>query len=253
MFANYHTHTFRCGHASGTEREYIENAIRGGFKILGFSDHSPFLFPDSTESQFRVKTAMAEDYFETLNALREEYKDKIKIYIGFEMEYYPLHFNDMLKYTKSLGSEYYILGQHFIANEAPGASYSGSPCADESKLVEYADCVIEGMKTGAFKYVAHPDLFNFTGEKSVREREWRRICAAARELDIPLEINFLGIRTGRHYPAADFWKVAGEEKPKVIFGLDAHEPVDTVDEKSLAIAEKTVEFYGLTVVDELNI
>ena len=38
MIANYHTHTWRCRHADGTEREYVERAIEGGLKILGFSD-----------------------------------------------------------------------------------------------------------------------------------------------------------------------------------------------------------------------
>ena len=41
MFANYHTYTARCGHASGREEEYILRAIEGGIKILGFSDHIP--------------------------------------------------------------------------------------------------------------------------------------------------------------------------------------------------------------------
>ena len=45
MFANYHTHTTRCNHAAGTDREYVEYAIRSGIKILGFADHTPL--PDS--------------------------------------------------------------------------------------------------------------------------------------------------------------------------------------------------------------
>ena len=40
MLANYHTHTPRCGHAIGSERQYIERAIEEGFKVLGFSDHT---------------------------------------------------------------------------------------------------------------------------------------------------------------------------------------------------------------------
>ena len=27
MLANYHTHTYRCHHAFGSEREYIDNAV----------------------------------------------------------------------------------------------------------------------------------------------------------------------------------------------------------------------------------
>lgn len=34
--ANYHTHTYRCQHAYGSEREYIEAAIRMGIAELGF-------------------------------------------------------------------------------------------------------------------------------------------------------------------------------------------------------------------------
>ena len=53
MIANYHTHTIRCNHAKGTEREYIEQAIKEGFKILGFSDHVPQPYPDDFYSWIR--------------------------------------------------------------------------------------------------------------------------------------------------------------------------------------------------------
>ena len=41
MIANYHTHTARCLHAAGAEREYVERALQGGCRVLGFSDHTP--------------------------------------------------------------------------------------------------------------------------------------------------------------------------------------------------------------------
>ena len=44
MDYNYHTHTFRCQHASGTEREYIESALAAGITKIGFSEHIPFRF-----------------------------------------------------------------------------------------------------------------------------------------------------------------------------------------------------------------
>ena len=40
--ANYHTHTWRCQHARGTEEEYVKAAIKQGFGVLGFSDHTPW-------------------------------------------------------------------------------------------------------------------------------------------------------------------------------------------------------------------
>ena len=38
MKVNYHTHTSRCGHATGTDEQYVCAAIRQGFDELGFSD-----------------------------------------------------------------------------------------------------------------------------------------------------------------------------------------------------------------------
>lgn len=253
MFANYHSHTFRCGHACGTEREYIEAAIAGGLKILGFSDHAPFIFPDGFESGFRQKMNTVTDYFETLNTLREEYKDRIKILIGYEMEYYPLYFDTMLNNVREYGAEYLILGQHFIGNEHPGGKYCGSVNENEEGFAEYTDCVIAGMKTGKFIYVAHPDVYHFVGDPAVRAREWRRICKASAETGIPLEINFLGIRDNRHYPADDFWMIAAEENAPVIFGFDAHDPQSAWDAESLVKAEEAVRVLGLRVVDEIKI
>ena len=45
MIANYHTHTTRCNHATGTEEEYVQSALERGLEILGFSYHTPYTFP----------------------------------------------------------------------------------------------------------------------------------------------------------------------------------------------------------------
>lgn len=43
MPVNYHTHTFRCGHAENVPDEaYLQRAIEQGFTVLGFSDHTPW-------------------------------------------------------------------------------------------------------------------------------------------------------------------------------------------------------------------
>ena len=47
MKTNFHTHTARCGHASGRDEEYVQSAIRGGYQVLGFADHSPWQFASS--------------------------------------------------------------------------------------------------------------------------------------------------------------------------------------------------------------
>ena len=146
MIANYHTHTYRCHHASGTEREYIEKAIAEGLTVMGFSDHVPMPFPDGHESSFRIRIEELEDYIRTLEALREEYRDRIQILIGFEAEYYPAYFEDMLRLLEPYDYDYMILGQHFIDNET--APYNATPMTDEEALCRYVDQVLEGLSTG---------------------------------------------------------------------------------------------------------
>ena len=97
MIANYHTHTWRCHHASGTERQYIENAIESGMQILGFSDHTPCPFPGDYYSDYRMYVHQTDEYFRTLTDLKKEYDGQIELHIGVEAEYYPALFDGMVE------------------------------------------------------------------------------------------------------------------------------------------------------------
>jgi len=250
MICNYHTHTFRCHHAEGTEREYIENAIAGGIKKMGFSDHMPFIFPDGFRSDYRVDPEDAEDYAATVLSLKEEYRGEIEIYLGFEMEFYPKYFDRMYSDALRFGAEYLILGQHFTRNEHPDGFYCGCPTSSMEELKCFVDDTVSGIESGVFSYVAHPDLINFKGECEVYKKEMRRICEAAKTAGIPLEINLLGIRRNRCYPNPDFWRVAGEVGCKAVLGFDAHTAPDAYDAESIPAAERLAEECGVVIEDD---
>ncbi|MCR4927219.1 MAG: histidinol-phosphatase, partial [Lachnospiraceae bacterium] len=161
MKANYHTHTPRCHHAVGSEREYIEAAVKQGFKILGFLDHTPQPYPSDYTSHIRMGMNELADYTETLAELREEYKDRIRIYIGYEVEYFPKYFDTLIKELKKFPLDYIIQGQHHVPDEITGF-YTGFKTDSTDDLKAYVDLTVEGMKTGLFTYLAHPDLINFT-------------------------------------------------------------------------------------------
>ncbi len=249
MNYNYHTHTYRCRHASGTEEEYIIRAIENGIKYMGFADHAPLKFDDGFESGYRVSVSDVDDYFSVLTALREKYKDQIDIKLGFEMEYYPEIFETMLENVKGYGAEYLILGEHYVTAEHPNPLPHTSIANDSEELLKkYAETVVEGIKTGVFTYVAHPDVINFTGDTDVYKKEMRKICKASREYGIPLEINFLGIRDNRNYPNPTFWEMAGEEQCPVTFGFDAHDVLSAYDGESLSKAKEMVEKFNLNYI-----
>lgn len=250
MTYNYHTHTSLCRHASGAEEEYIIRAIENGIAHMGFSDHIPYKLPDGTEQAFRILVENGDTYIATIKELREKYKGKIDIKIGFEMEYYPSHFEKMLKNAKVYGAEYLILGQHHIELDDKSFLYVMEEIDNEDYLKTYVEYAVRAMEMGIFTYVAHPDLFNFTGNEEVYEEEMRKICIASRELSVPIEINFLGIRDNRNYPKDSFWRMAGEEKSPVTFGFDSHDAESAFDGESLIKAKQMIKKYGLNYAGE---
>ena len=96
-------------------------------------------------------------------------------------------------------------------------------------------------------------MLNFAGNNDVYEQQARRLCKTARECNTPLEINCLGIRKQRHYPNEKFWKIAGEEQAKVVFGFDAHTVEDAYDGESLKTAKNLVNKYELNYIGKPDI
>ncbi|MBE7044753.1 MAG: PHP domain-containing protein [Ruminococcaceae bacterium] len=253
MYANYHTHTFRCGHATGTDEAFIKAAIDCGLMELGFSDHAPFRFPNGRETGNRIPTSMAEDYIFSLKALKEKYKNKIRIHIGFEMEYYPLYFEEMYSYTKALGAEYFILGQHFIKNEIPDLIDSNEHGHTAEQLSEYTKNIIGGIRTGKFLYVAHPDFFRFEADDALYSEEMTKICIEAKNADIPLELNLHNICQNPHFSGPIFLEAAAKIGNRIIFGMDAHAPHEVFVEASLNKGMYLVQKYHLNLIDRLDI
>lgn len=250
MLANYHTHTVRCKHASGSEREYIEAAIKKGFKVLGFSDHVPQPYPAGFVSGIRMDMSELPDYTSTLVKLREEYKDRIQILIGYEVEYSTRFIEPMLKELKKYPMDYLILGQHFVPNEVEGI-YVGNRTDDEEQLEAYVDLVIEAMKTGLFTYLCHPDLFHFTGDDEIYCKHMKRIVEASIEYDFPLEVNFFGFIDGRHYPSDRFFSMASKMGAKFVIGCDAHNPGVIANPEDVPQFEEFLKRNGIVYGDNL--
>ena len=252
MIANYHTHTWRCNHANGREEDYVRNAVDRGFEILGFSDHTPYIFPKGYYSNFRMRPEQFKDYCDTVRLLREKYADQIKIHLGVELEYYPAFFPALLPELQDAGIEYMLLGQHFIGNEI-NEHYSGNATADPSILKRYCQQSMDAMQTGMFTYFAHPDLINFKGEEGFYRQQMRQICKEAKSCGLPLEVNMLGKWARRNYPNPVFWELAAEEGCDVILGCDAHAPEHLLKTDTEQELMAMIRNYGLNLLETVTL
>ncbi len=251
MIANYHTHTWRCNHATGSEREYVECAIKSGLKILGFSDHTPQPYAGDYKSLYKMTMEQLPGYVDTVLQLKEEYKNDIEIHLGLETEYYPRYWEELRSYIREFPIEYMILGQHFLGNEENDA-YSGDETKDPVILRRYVDQVIEAMETGSFTYLAHPDLLYFTGDDAYYAEQMKRLALAAKACNVPLEINCLGIEDQRNYPDDRFWPIVKEVGNDVVIGSDAHTPQDVYNLEGLKRAEEIVAQHNLPLLQTVS-
>jgi histidinol-phosphatase (PHP family) len=253
---NFHTHTFRCKHATGDVADYCEAAIARGMKTLGMSDHAAL--PDDRWIEARMNYIDLPDYTGAIDQARIDYP-QLRVVKGMECEYIPKH---QTWYEDVLLGEYkfdYLIGAAHLFLDADQnwvGTYGGT--TSPKALNEFADYTVLMMRSGVFDFIAHPDLFGNCYET------WdenctactRDIMAAAEELGVGLEVNALGIRKqaakSRNnrfplYPWLPFWEEATQYNVQVIVTADAHRPQDL--QGKTAEAFKIVNDLGLKHMD----
>lgn len=260
MKKNYHTHTYRCGHAYGKDADYINAAIDVGLTHLGFSDH--IILKNHTQKGIRGDYILFDDYVESINNLKQLYKDKINIKLGFEAEYFSIYedyYRDLL--DKGI-IDYLILGQHCYINEKTDeiVFYNSSHHSVET-INKYKDDLINGMRSGLYSYVAHPDHY-MSGYGKWDEHAINvahEICKAAVKYNLPLEINLAGVRHFRNrggvipsgYPYDPFWEIVKLYPIKVVIGLDCHHP-DEFYNTGINVALDIIKYNDLDVTEDIK-
>lgn len=258
MLNNYHTHTYRCKHATGNIDDYVKEAIKLNGTTLGFSDHTPF--PNNQWIQWRMNMNELYDYIKELDCAKEKYSHVIDIYKGLECEYDPKFFSYYNSLLNEYKFDYLALGLHFYKYENEWI-HTDEVLMNKDKLDSYAKLLVEAMETGFFKFVAHPDFFatSYLNWDKNAENASIYIIENAMKLDIPLEINGNGFRknklitsTGKRYPYPlyEFWNTASKLGAKVIIGSDAHKPRDVYDfKKCLSLASSL----KLNIIEKLSL
>jgi histidinol-phosphatase (PHP family) len=96
---NLHTHT-TLSDGIDTPEAMINHAIMQGFRSIGISDHAKTDFLLSYE-------ANTEKYIDEISRLREKYAEKIKIFLGIEMDFYSKGHLNPRDFDYVIGSVHY--------------------------------------------------------------------------------------------------------------------------------------------------
>ena len=195
---NYHSHTERCGHAVGSDEAYVKEAIKNGYRYMGFSDHAPYRNGDAPGERMRVEELA--DYVSSVRKLQHTYQNQIEIRLGMEIEYFEEQLDELMQYKEEM--DYLILGQHGPALYAP-EFYDNHSDAD---VLHYASLIEKACEKGLPDIIAHPDLFMFGKEVWTEAccEAAHRICASAQKHGVILEVNLNGLRYGKRKLGEEF-------------------------------------------------
>lgn len=272
----YHVHTQRCGHGAKDtgDKEFIENAIKGGIKKVAFTDHIPM--PDGLNKNpgMRMDISERDSYIRAIEHFRDEYKKYgIEIETGYEFEYAKkIGDTDYLSFLKEMkeSSDKMVLGQHWVVGKKGKLveikrDENGKQIGDDIlKLYGYSIC--EAINNNIPDIIAHPDAF-MEARDSFGKKEQKladKICQKAIKAGIPLEINLGSIaryagkenieddKANTVVPSKQFWMYVSEkygDKLKVLFAKDAHYPEQLASEKDYEIA---IDILGEDVLEKLQ-
>lgn len=245
-WTNYHSHT-HYSDGKGEPELYIKSAIEKGMYAYGFSTHSPVPF----ESGWNMKFEKLTNYIDEINNLKRKYADKIKIFLGMEVDYVN-NLTGVSKF-KDYNLDYTIGGIHFLGKFENGRywDFDGGKKwyekglqelfdNDINKLVSYYyQQIIDMVSNDKPDVLAHFDLIKKynKGNYFFNENDKWYLEVAYNALEIVaqsgviLELNTRGILKGlnvEYYPSNFVLRRCKELNIPICLSADTHSPEDVM-------------------------
>jgi len=233
MLVDYHTHHFRCGHASGDLIDYARAAAKRGLSEIGLSDHSP-IYHLGDDPHPRPGTAMSRHEFPAYHAemrgVRETMRGEVVVRLGVESDYvlgWDDHYRDL---WRGMELDYVIGSVHWLGTWSIFNRDLPRGRSPEDVYDEYLRTTQAAALSGAYDIIGHLDCLKTRGhvpDLGVTPRLVETV-RALREADVAIELNTSGWRKGlgEPFPRETWLNVCFEHGVPVTFGSDAHRPQD---------------------------
>jgi histidinol-phosphatase (PHP family) len=236
---DYHTHTVRCGHASGHPAEYVAAARARGLMGIGIADHIPLL----PEPDPEVSMGMCDlgDYVMEVEELKEASPGYVLL--GIEADYRPNTVSEVGSLLNSHPFDYAIGSVHHLGTW----SFDDLRQIDEYDdrdiddiWMEYFELVGDAADCGLFTILGHLDLVKKFGYRPTRvlNIELDLLVERIARAGVLVEINTAGLHkpAAEAYPTLDILRRLCEAGVAITFGSDAHRPDEVGRDFDHAIA-----------------
>ena len=117
---DFHSHTTRCCHATGSMEAYVEQAFARGIREFGFSDHSHWML-HARGQRYAMLAEEQDDYVADVRWLQERYNrdgdSPFRIRLGMEMDFIPSRLDVARDTARRYEWDYLIGSVHNIGFE----------------------------------------------------------------------------------------------------------------------------------------
>ena len=230
---NFHTHTTFCDGKESAEQMVLA-ALEKGFTALGFSGHSYTHF----DTSYCMSKEDSRRYVDQIRELKEKYRERIKLYVGIEQDFYSTEPTDAYDYA--IVSVHYLLkdGIYYPVDESEEIFLQSLREGFQGDYLQYAKAffgtVGQIAKRSDVDFVGHFDLLTKFNEGSKHFDLWdRRYLSYAVEAieclckaDIPFEVNTGGMYRGLRsepYPSLPLLKEIKMRNGRVVISSDSHD------------------------------
>jgi len=270
-FIDYHIHpNYSIDAQPYSIDEYCKRAVELKMDEICFTTHIE-LDPKSINIEgFSIienkKIPVLDDYWfncymDEISIAQGKYKNKLKIYSGFEINYDKNYEKNIKDYLEKHNVDYYLLGIHSIDNIFfeidEYAKYIFEKYDFNEFFKKYFVSLENAVNSKIFNTVGHLDLYKKIGvkfydkevfniNKDIVEKFFKNLI----KNDMLLEINTASFRKNfdEPYPSFKFLEIAKDTGLKyIITGSDAHK-IDDLGFKIIETSKKLIKKFGFEII-----
>ncbi len=249
MFKDYHTHTLYSNHGQGHPREMAAIAVERGMTALGFSEHFPLPegFSEPSGGGSNMHWNQIEQYVQEVREAQAEFGHRLKIMLGYEVDYMPNHHLEMQGNLAAYPADYYVGSIHIVdrfrsdhenwlidftpETFEEGLQENGGP---QAVYTRYYQLIREFAQNFPHQIVGHLDLikkFNanqrfFDNQSEAYLSEVEATLDVLKATGKIVEINTAGLfkGVGELYPSDPILQMLLQRHIPICLSSDAHRP-----------------------------
>jgi histidinol-phosphatase (PHP family) len=229
LLPDYHTHTERCGHASGAPSDYVAAAKTRHLRGIGIADHLPLL-PDP-DPEISMDVADLPGYVDEVQALKRDFPGYVLL--GIEADYRPGTVPEVTALLREHPFDYVIGSVHHLGTwgiDDPRQMDGYDQRDIDDVWTEYFELVGDAAESGLFTILGHLDLVKKFGYRATRllDKELDRLVQRVARSGVLVEINTGGLHkpVKEAYPTLEILRRLFAAGVGITFGSDAHRPAE---------------------------